>query len=76
MVSTPVGSGMGSAGLVGQFSAFEAMTNAGVKPVIALLEIVVMHFILPAVVTLGICEAMRKLGFIKPGDLKLADINK
>lgn len=76
MVSTPVGSGMGSAGLVGQFSAFEAMTNAGVKPVIALLEIVVMHFVLPAVVTLGICEAMRKLGFIKPGDLKLADINK
>ena len=75
MVSNPVGSGMGSAGLVGQFSAFESMTAAGVKPVMALLQIVVMHFVLPAVLTLGIAEGMRKLGFIKSGDLKLADIN-
>ena len=75
MVSNPVGSGMGSAGLVGQFSAFEAMTAAGVKPTIALLQIAVMHFILPAVLTLAVAEGMRKLGFIKSGDLKLADIN-
>ncbi len=76
MVSTPVGSGMGSAGLVGQFSAFEAMTTAGAKPTVALLQIIVMHFVLPAAVTLGIAEAMRKLGLIKQGDLKLVDINK
>ena len=48
MVSTPVGSGMGSAGLVGQFSAFEAMTAAGTKPTIALLQIIVMHFVTAA----------------------------
>ena len=76
MVSTPVGSGMGSAGLVGQFSAFEAITAAGTKPTIALLQIIVMHFVLPATVTLGIAEGMRKLGLIKSGDLKLVDINK
>jgi uncharacterized membrane protein len=76
MVSNPVGSGMGSAGLVGQFSAFESMTAAGTDPVIVLLEIIVMHFILPAAVTLGIAEAMRKMGLIKNGDLKLADISK
>ena len=76
MVSTPVGSGMGSAGLVGQFSAFEAMTAAGTKPTIALLQIIIMHFVLPATVTLGIAEGMRKLGLIKSGDLKLVDINK
>ena len=75
MVSTPVGSGMGSAGLVGQFSAFEAMTAAGFSPVIALIEIAVMHFVLPAVVTLGVAESMRKLGLIKNGDLRLVDIN-
>ena len=75
MVSTPVGSGMGSAGLVGQFSAFEAMTAAGTKPTVALLQIIIMHFVLPATVTLGIAEAMRKLGLIKFGDLKLVDIN-
>ena len=74
MTSSPVGSGMGSAGLVGQFAAFESMTAGGLSPVLALLEIVVMHFVLPAVVTLGIAEAMRKLNLIKHNDLKLADL--
>ncbi|MDO4608785.1 MAG: PTS sugar transporter subunit IIC [Clostridia bacterium] len=75
MTSTPVGSGMGSAGLVGQFAAYGAMVEAGTKPVIALIEIVVMHFVLPAVVTLGIAEAMRKLNLIKKDDLKLPNVN-
>lgn len=74
MTSTPVGSGMGSAGLVGQFAAYGDMVSNGTDPAIALLEIAVMHFILPAVVTLGIAEAMRKLGWIKNGDMKLQDI--
>ena len=30
-----------------------------------------MHFLLPAVTTLAIAEIMRKLGLIKPGDMKL-----
>lgn len=74
MVSTPVGSGMGSAGLVGQFACFDAMTAAGVSPVVTLLEIVLMHFAAPALLCLGISEAMRKLGWIRSGDLKLEDI--
>ncbi|MBR5223513.1 MAG: PTS sugar transporter subunit IIC [Clostridia bacterium] len=75
MVSNPVGSGMGSAGLVGQFMAYDSMVSAGVSPVVTLLEIVLMHFVLPAVVTLGIAEAMRKLGWIKSGDMKLVSAN-
>ncbi len=71
MVSSPVGSGMGSAGLVGQFAAFESMTQNGTGAGIALLLIAVMHFIAPAVLSLGIAEAMRKLGFIKNNYLKL-----
>ncbi len=71
MVSNPVGSGMGSAGLVGQFMAYETMVESGFSPVIALLEIIAMHFVLPAVLTLGIAEAMRKFKLIKFGDLKL-----
>lgn len=71
MVSTPVGSGMGSAGLVGQFAAFNAMTEGGFSSGITLIMIAVMHFILPAVVALGVSEAMRKLGMIKPGYMKL-----
>ncbi len=75
MVSNPVGSGMGSAGLVGQFMAYDSMVAAGVSPVVTLLEIAVMHFVLPAVITLAIAEGMRKLGLIKNGDLKLQSAN-
>lgn len=75
MVSNPVGSGMGSAGLVGQFMAYDSMISSGVSPVITLLEIVLMHFVLPAVLTLAIAEGMRKLGWIKSGDMKLVSAN-
>ena len=75
MVSNPVGSGMGSAGLVGQFMAYDTMVNAGFSPVVALLEILAMHFLLPAALTLAIAEAMRKMGLIKKGDLKLPGAN-
>jgi len=75
MVSNPVGSGMGSAGLVGQFMSYDSMVAAGTTPVITLIEIVVMHFVLPAVVTLGVAEGMRKLGLIKNGDMKLEAAN-
>ena len=71
MVSNSVGSGMGSAGLVGQFMAYESMVANGLSPAISVLEIIVMHFILPAGLTLAIAEGMRKLGLIKNGDLKL-----
>ena len=75
MVSNPVGSGMGSAGLVGQFMSYDSMIAAGVSPVVALLEILLMHFILPAVICLGISEAMRKMKLIKQNDLKLEGAN-
>ena len=71
MVSNPVGSGMGTSGLVGQFMSYDSMVAAGFSPVVTVIEIIVMHFILPAVICLGISEAMRKLKLIKPGDLKL-----
>lgn len=73
MVSNPVGSGMGSAGLVGQFSSYAEMTAAGVSPAIAIIEIIGMQFVLPALICLGISEGMRKLNLIKTGDLKLPD---
>ncbi len=76
MVSNPVGSGMGSAGLVGQFMAYESMiAGGGFTPVVTLLEILLMHFVLPAVISLAIAEGMRKLGLIKFGDLKLESAN-
>ncbi|MBE5893037.1 MAG: PTS sugar transporter subunit IIC [Lachnospiraceae bacterium] len=71
MTSTPVGSGMGSAGLVGQFAAYASMTEGGMGSAMALLLILVMHFLLPAAVTLAVSELMRKKGWIAEGDMKL-----
>ncbi len=71
MTSTPVGSGMGSAGFVGQFAAYSSMTEGGMSPFMALLLIAVMHFILPALLTLGISEWMRKMKWITQGDMAL-----
>lgn len=71
MTSNATGSGMGSAGLVGQFMAYDTMVANGVTPAVTLIEIAVMHFILPAALTLAISESMRKAGLIKFGDMKL-----
>ena len=71
MVSTPIGSGMGSAGFVGQIAAYGAMLETGMSTKVALIQIIIMHFVLPAVVTLIFSEGMRKAGWIKDGDMKL-----
>lgn len=71
MTSTPVGSGMGSSGLVGQFAAYDSMVASGTSVPIVMLEIMLMHFILPAVLTLFISEGMRKAGWIHKGDMAL-----
>lgn len=71
MVSTPIGSGMGSAGFVGQIAAYGVMLETGMSSKVALIQIIIMHFVLPAVVTLIFSEGMRKAGWIKDGDMKL-----
>ena len=71
MISTPTGSGMGTAGLVVPIETYFAMTAAGTSAGIALIEIAAVHFVLPGLIALGVCEGMRKLGWIKNGDMKL-----
>ena len=71
MTCGPVGSGMGTSGLVGQIVTYQTMVGSGVSAAVTLIQILVMHFIAPAVITLLISEFMRKKGWIKPGDLKL-----
>lgn len=65
MEATKEGAGMGTSGLVGQFSTFEAMGTSGI------LGMILLHFILPAIITLIISEFMRKKGWIKFGDMKI-----
>lgn len=71
MTSNPIGSGMGSAGLVGQISSFQTMApEVGVG--VAIAEIAIMQFVLPALLTLAVSELMRKKGWIKQGDMALS----
>lgn len=70
MTSNATGSGMGTAGLVGQIMTWQTMT-ATEAPSVVLLKILVIQIILPAVITLGISEFMRKKGWIRFGDMKL-----
>lgn len=67
--NSPIGAGMGTCGLVGQISTFTAMSTV---PFFKLLSVVIlMHIILPAIVSLIIYYFVRKIGWIKDGDMKL-----
>lgn len=71
MTNNATGSGMGTAGLVGQINTYQDMVSFGEEPTMVLIKIVVLHLILPAVLSLIISEFMRKKGMIKDGDMKL-----
>lgn len=71
MTNNATGSGMGTAGLVGQINAYQTMVGEGVAPGIILLQIILMHILLPAILSFLISEVMRKKGWIQNGDMKL-----
>ena len=60
MTNNATGSGMGTAGLVGQIMTWQTMIQTESAQIV-----------LPAVVTLGVSEFMRKKDWIKMGDMKL-----
>lgn len=72
MTNNATGSGMGTAGLVGQITTFQTMVAEGVAPEVVLFDIILLHFVLPAVLSWSISELMRKKGWIKDGDMKLS----
>lgn len=74
MSNTATGAGMGTSGLVGQFGAWAAMSATTPAPML-IFEIAIVHFILPAVITLIFAAIMRKAGWIRPQDLKLELMN-
>ena len=64
------GGGMGTSGLVGVFGAIDA--SKGIIPDWQIaLGIILCMFVLPAAISLGVSELMRKTGAIKFGDQKL-----
>ena len=71
MTNTPTGAGMGTSGLVGQFGAFAAMGETlGQAQIFA--EVLLMHFVAPAILALLIDLVMRKIGWVKEGDMKIS----
>ena len=72
MTNNATGSGMGTAGLVGQIMTWQTMTVTE-APSVVLFKIILIQIVLPAIVTLLISEFMRKKKWIKFGDMKLPD---
>ena len=70
MMNNATGSGMGTAGFVGQIMTWQTMT-AVETPGIVMIKILAMHFILPGLLSFFISEFMRKKKWIKEGDMKL-----
>lgn len=71
MTNNATGAGMGTAGLVGQITTYQTMVSEGIAPSVVLIEIVILHFVLPAILAFGISELMRKKEWIKLGDMSL-----
>ena len=72
MTNNATGSGMGTAGLVGQITTFQTMTGEGEDPTLVFVKMLVIQIILPAILAFGISEFMRKKGWMKDGDMKLS----
>ncbi|MCI5900886.1 MAG: PTS sugar transporter subunit IIC [Firmicutes bacterium] len=70
MTSNATGSGMGTAGFVGQIMTYQTMAPE-IGGTMTMVIIVVFQILLPAVITLAVSEFMRKKGWIKYGDMKL-----
>ena len=79
MNGSPISSGMGTCGLVGQIGVYTGWVNdiaGGVKTSITAMDwagMILVCFVLPAVLTVIFGEIFRKAGWIREGDLKLED---
>ncbi len=70
MQCNATGSGMGSAGFVGQIMTWQTMI-AYDSPAAVAVKILLLQFLLPAAVTLAVSEFMRRNNWIRPGDMAL-----
>ena len=64
----PIGAGMGTCGLVGPIGIYTAMPESGMNLWLGMLLVC---FVLPAVLSLIFSEILRKIGWIKLGDMKI-----
>lgn len=72
MNGAPISSGMGTCGLVGQIGVYSGWVSSGISPsFFDWAGLILISFIIPAVLTPLAAIPLRKLGWIKEGDLKL-----
>ncbi len=71
ITSSSLGAGMGTGGLVGPIETYFSMVDGGTDPTISLVLVVLMLIALPAILSFGISEGLRKINLIKKGDMKL-----
>lgn len=71
MTNIPIGSGMGTSGLVGQIGTITSMSADGRSLGVIYTSIILVHIILPAVLSYLFYIPMKKIGWIKDGDMKL-----
>ena len=70
MENNPAGGGMGTSGLVGQLMTWQTMSSYTAHSVL-FIEILLLHFILPAIISYGVYYYMEEKGFVKAEDYKL-----
>ena len=70
MENNPAGGGMGTSGLVGQLMTWQTMSSY-TNHIVLLAEIVILHFILPALLSYAVYYYMEKKNYVKPEDYKL-----
>ena len=75
MTNTAIGSGMGTSGLVGQFEAFSSMVPSFGTMQTAI-YVILMHVVFPAALTLAFDFVLRRIGWIKKGDMRLPSLAK
>lgn len=71
MTNNSLGAGMGTSGLVGPLATYATMSEAGAETWPLIIKIACLYFIAPAVISLCIHYAMKRAGWVKPGDMKL-----
>ncbi len=77
MNGAPVSSGMGTCGFVGQIGVYTGWVNdvaSGIKASVTAFDwlgLILISFVLPAILSLAFHAAVRKLGWVKEGDLKI-----
>ncbi len=70
MTNNAVGAGMGTAGLVGPLGCWDTMVSTTNQSIL-IAEIIGLYFIAPAVLSLCFHFIMKRLGWVKDGDMKV-----